>query len=72
MASVIIIIIIIIKFTSLGTGGHTQEAEPVRGSVVTGHAGLVTIVSYCIVILLQDRRMSNVPMVAKYMYIQHS
>ena len=22
--------IIIIKFTSLGTGGHTQEAEPVR------------------------------------------
>ena len=24
--------IIIIKFTSLGTGGYTQEAEPVRGA----------------------------------------
>ena len=27
-----IIIIIIIKFTSLGTGGHTLEAEPVQGA----------------------------------------
>ena len=28
----IIIIIIIIKFTSLDTGGHTLEAEPVQGA----------------------------------------
>ena len=26
-------LVFIIKFTSLGTGGHTQEAEPVQGAL---------------------------------------